>query len=266
MKRTIIVLAILMIATPAMAAVNITTAQGAECEVIVSYENTNVNKVRAISLDIQVSTGSIVTVTEVSDQYTIYPGSIVVDPCDPGEPGDGVVVAPGSAICDGSEFEGTLLGLGTAGMTLEMASLYLGAPNAPNDTGIVCKFIIDSDATVTVTENTIRGGVVMEDPQEDPGVVLPAPFSATCGCTCVGDLVDDGQPAPVSVPDLMKMLNWIVGDDNMVIETHELNYTTCADLIDDSNPAGDVVSVPDLMNLLNRLVGNALVPMPCIVL
>ena len=66
-------------------------------------------------------------------------------------------------------------------MTLEMGSLY--ADDDPCHTappplfGVLCKFTVDGNACeenffVTIEENADRGGVVMENPDEDPGLTL----------------------------------------------------------------------------------------------
>jgi len=159
-------LAVLLMTVPALAVsnVDITCAKDGN-GVIVSYTS-DVNRIRAFGLDITV-TGANITKLEVLDpNYRIYPGQIVIvagDVCDYNTP-----YAPGD--------------LGDANVTVEMGSLYTldpcyaGDPDAgyrtqpPGLSGDLLKFYPDSNCTYDVNENPTIGGVVMEDPNEDPNV------------------------------------------------------------------------------------------------
>jgi len=164
MKKLITALAVVLIAAPAWAAVTITTsAIGAE--VTVSYAVTGPNNVRAFALDITVDSGAKITsMDNFNTDYNIYPGSIVIV--------GGVVTDDGNAIGDSGLYAGTLGDLGTGGVTIEMASLYVGPANEPATSGVLCKFVVDKNCTISIAENTIRGGVVMENPDEDPGLII----------------------------------------------------------------------------------------------
>jgi hypothetical protein len=85
----------------------------------------------------------------------------------------------------------SLGGLGTAGMTVEFASLYdmnATTPTPPPSSGILCNFTVDFDGsaevTVTITANALRGEIVMEDLQHaeigDSGCTLS-------GLACMAD-------------------------------------------------------------------------------
>lgn len=275
MKRMIIILAILMIATPAMAVVTVSgsTTDALTGEQTIIFTNTGGEKVRAIALDITLDNGAVITaVTEVSDDYTIYPGSIVIDPCLPEEPGDGVIVGPGSAVCDSSEYTvDTEDGIGTGGMTIEMGSMYVGEINAPNQTdGLICKFRIDKDCDITVKANVIRGGVVMEDASNDNGNVDGAgfTFAATIdtNCPCLGDLVVDtapGDPNPVSVNDVFHMLNVLTALDYQGYTAYpgDPGYDDCMELVD-TGPDG-VITPDDAFQFIGVLTATFGAPVPC---
>jgi len=157
MKKLILVLAVLLVSLPAMAA---TVTIDADCDggvYTVSYA-TDGNLPRAFALDIEVATGTITGVSDLSADYDIYPGSIVII--------DGEVNDVGSAVCDDA-YPDTLGGIGTAGITIEMGSLYAAGDAEPNASGVLFTFTTSEAETVaTVSENVIRGGIVMENPEE----------------------------------------------------------------------------------------------------
>jgi len=196
MKKLVLVLAVLLISLPAMAAVTIT----AECDgdvYTVSYA-TDGNNVRAFALDISVDAGTIDAVGSLNADYDIYPGSIVIV--------DGEVNDAGSAVCDDA-YPDTLGGMGTAGCTIEMGSLYADGELAPATSGVLCTFTVsDTAAIVTIAENGIRGGIVMEDPEEDVAVTIdvicdPGPDP------CPGDVDGDTWVSPNDVTSLVGFLN-----------------------------------------------------------
>ena len=273
MTRIIVILGFLLVAGPVMAAVTVSgsTTDAAIGEQTIVFTNTGAEKVRGIALDITVSGGAIITaVTEVSSDYTIYPGSIEIDPCAPDNPSDGVIVAPGSAVCDSSYYTvDTLGGIGTGGMTIEMASLYDGEANAPNQiNALICKFLVDQDCTVTVRANAIRGGVVMEYPDVDPDDNLPVSSAAVIDlcCPCLGNLVDDTDPGdlnPVTVNDVFQMLNVLTDAGPSAGYTAypgDPGYSDCMELID-TGPDG-VITPDDAFHFINILM-PAGVSVPC---
>lgn len=179
MKKLVLVLAVLLVSLPAMAAVTI----DAICEngvYTVTYA-TDGNNVRAFALDIEVATGTITAVGSLSADYDIYPGSIVII--------DGEVNDAGSAVCDDA-YPDTLGGLGTAGITIEMGSLYAEGEAAPATSGTLFTFTTSETETVaTITENGIRGGVVMEDPEEVAAVTINV--EDCIDNVCLGDINGD---------------------------------------------------------------------------
>jgi len=55
-------------------------------------------------------------------------------------------------------------GIGTAGVTIEMGSLY--DTLAPGTTGVLCTLVCSDDCLMSVTGNAIRGNVVLETAEE----------------------------------------------------------------------------------------------------
>ena len=170
------------------------------------------NSVRAFALDITIEgDANIVDVNCLSGDYNIYPGSIWVD-------SRGNVTDRGSCICSGS-LPGTLPGLDSNGVTVEMASAYQpGAEPGPADSNVLLEFIIAGrfDVEVKLAQNVIRGGIVMENPNERPTVNLTgcvmciAETWNDCGPTCWhfpnrtqchGDADGDGDVDTADWPD-----------------------------------------------------------------
>jgi len=181
MKKVLVTLVVLALAVPVWAAVNITCTPGtgADCNLVavkfvVSGEP---NKVSGFGLDIKVDSGAkIKSISDVNAVYWVYPGSIVII--------NGEVNDVGTPIGDPSKFPGTLGGLDTNGITIEMGALH----DPPGDTylpgsGTLLKFRVDKNCTVTIQENTIRGGVVLTNPSVDPTVNATG-CQVVCGGEC----------------------------------------------------------------------------------
>lgn len=191
-----------LIAAPAMAEVLVTAdVNNDDLTVTLSYDVTSMspNLPRAFALDIVVDSGAVITdVTEINPNFNIYPGSIVINPV------TGIVENYGSAVCDPCEYDGTLGGLDTNGVTIEMGSLE----TTPGSTGVICKITVDAACCGIVTENVIRGGAVMEDPDLDSDANLPG---FCFGCACMGDVSSDyfgtpGEDGLVNLGDLNKIM------------------------------------------------------------
>jgi hypothetical protein len=175
MKKLIFILAALLVTTPALAAVRIIVEPDAEMAAI-KYE-TDGEKVRAFALDIIADAGTIDGMSDFirgestadNPGYGIFPANfgryITVD-ADTGEVTDWDVndYTPVADPCD----PGALGGLGTDGITIEMGALYYptddSSPNAPANSGVLCKLTLSEEANLTVTLNEARGGVVLTDP------------------------------------------------------------------------------------------------------
>ena len=217
MKKLGIILAVFVFTAEAWAAVRIIADEEGNGVVSIKYE-TDGEKVRAFALDIAVSAGTIDAIsdyhvgesTAVDPGYGIFPGSfgryITVDP-DTGEVvnwdvnGYTPVAHPNSP--------GALGGLGTAGITIEMAALYYPAddssPNAPPNSGTLFRIRVSEDCHGSIYENATRGGVVLTDPSIIPTVDLtdaqwpppPPPIPHDCFPTnnpAFSDWVAVGKP------------------------------------------------------------------------
>jgi len=175
MKRLSLLLAVLVLASPALAAVRIIVEPDGNTAAI-KYE-TDGEIVRAFALDIMVDAGTIIGISDFirgestaeNPGYGIFPANfgryIAVD-ADTGEVATWDVndYTPVADPCD----PGALGGLGTDGITIEMGALYYPAednsPNAPGTSGTLCRLTLSTTANVTVSLNEVRGGVVLTDP------------------------------------------------------------------------------------------------------
>ena len=248
MKKIIFTLAVLLLAVPAMADVNIVCIVSGPKEVTVSFTSSEPNTVRGIALDIQVNDHNawIENVSCISADYPIHPGSIEVD--------------AGGNVTD----YGTCAGVQDGNMmTSEQGSVYVGSPNSPlpGDLFIVtlggCTNENPTIVSVTVSENALRGGVVMENPHEFPTVNLtgcsidigPCPddcYLPNCCPTCKGDLNHDCW---ITVPDMFILMGKLgtIGAPFTIPMGHPL-YDACGDMDDKG-----WIMVPDMFMLLGML-------------
>lgn len=210
MKKTLLILAVLALAVPAMAetvAITATDLGGGLVEI--SYQVTGgANLVRAFALDVTVADGNIVDVNNyfvgecdaIAQGYGIFLGSIQIDT-------GGNVTSYGTPVALGGD-PGAQAGLGTDAITIEMGSLYEDG-NAPDVNGVLCIVQCDTlPTTISVTvEDAARGGIVMEDTAIVPTVVLTAATDVDVageGCACKGDVSGDSK---VSIADLSAVVS-----------------------------------------------------------
>ena len=216
MRKIVLVLVVLVLAAPVMAAVSVTLTQwlggpGLDDEATISWDaRGEPNLVRAFALDFKFDAspcndandvGS-VTVTYTNPDYDIYPGSIDINDT------TGVVDDWGSPVCDASYYPGTLSLADSNGITIEMASLYKGAPNAPDPCGVLLKFTLNKTACVDINENVIRGGVVMENGSGPVGALT---LTGGTVLVCLGDMSSKTGPkdGKVNVKDyLLLVAQW----------------------------------------------------------
>jgi len=170
MKRLILVLAIIAIATPAFA-LTVTVTKPVDGQLQVKYAGADpANLPRAFALDLTI--GSPATFTGITNYfvgecntppntgYGIYPARITFDVNDD-------VNSWGNPLANPSDAGASGTGIGTNHLILEFASLYVDG-NAPSTSGTLCDLTYNcnsgSNLAVSMTdEATYRGGVVLED-------------------------------------------------------------------------------------------------------
>ena len=251
MKKLLFLIALLMLVIPAQAAVNVTLLRVGN-EVTVRYAVVSEpNLIRAMALDITVDSGAVIKAaptnmttgappyaTGAGADYRVYPGSAGIDINDT----TGLVDDYGTMVADPCDAPSdTKGGYGTNGVTIEAGSLYAptgpGSPNAPPSSGGVFKFWVCQDCNITVAENTIRGGVVMEDPDYSPTLNLPITVNVdidkwgTCA-TCFGDATGDGWVRTNDISMLVGMLTPYAPAYRILYT--DPNYKPCADINQDA--------------------------------
>lgn len=265
MKKVIFTLAVLLLAVPAMADVDITCAPGSDPNtVVVSFAASDeAELVRAIALDIQVNDPNawVEDVNCVNGDYYIYPGSISID-------AGGNVTDYGS--CAGAIDGNT--------MTSEMGSLYESGDPTPAQSGELfiitlggCSNDEGGAVGVTVSQNAIRGGVVMEDPAVEPTVNLTGctvTMGAICdtGCACLADIADTtsiGAPdGKVDTGDMAALLTALIiygnpGDSyNITGAPNQAALLDCMDVADTTSigaPDGRI-DTGDMAAMLTHLI------------
>jgi hypothetical protein len=197
MKKIVAILVVFMVAAPVLAEVAVTATDEGEGVVAIAYTS-DVN-VSAFALDITVTDGNIVGISDyfagdcnaTEKGYGIFPGNFkrYINPVNPWwedsryTPVGYVDDYPGD----------TQPGLGSNGITVEMGALYEPG-NQPALSGTLCKVTVNKNATLCVTANEIRGKVVLEDSTSvDPNLAGACTEVAVC---CYGDRTDDGDDLP----------------------------------------------------------------------
>lgn len=273
MKKIAFVLAVLLLAAPAWAA-TISAVQVPDTnQVEIRYDFSEENLPRAFGLDITVTDGNIVSCTAAhigecdadNRGYGIFPGTINI--AADGKVNDwGSPAAPAGAVGT-PDSDPNNWGIGTAGITIEMGSLYTDA-NAPPSSGVLCTIVVTENCTVNIAGNAARCemgsealGVVMENPDE---VVIPTyvPCDVTLEpAVCVGDFDGNGF---VNKTDIIKIVNCLIDNASppfWSIPDTSPAYSAAADI--DGN---GFVNKTDIIKLVNYLVDNASPPfwsVPC---
>ena len=166
--------------------VYITLTDDGDGWIAVSYDaSAEPNFVRAFALDIVAYGANIVEIDSLNPDYWVYPGSIYID-------ANGEVNDFGTPVADPCVYPGTLGGLDTNGITIEMCALFDPLTESPPPAaGTLLRVRVDGFAVVCAVVNTVRGGVVMSDGSgADPGIVC----YDMCGPPlCPGDLDSDND-------------------------------------------------------------------------
>ena len=212
------ILTLVLLATPAMAAVTITVTDIGNCMAEIAYTDTgDPNRVRAFALDVTVDSDANIIdcngfmageCNSVDRGYGIFPGrfSRYITPTTPdwGDPNYTPVAVPEDLPGD------TQPGLDSNGVTLEMGSLSVD-PNAPDPgPAVLCTLKVDRTCNMTVTVNAGRGGVVLEDASTVVPTLPGAPTEIVCeaGCQCYGDANGSNN---VDVSDLAVIVGLLGG-------------------------------------------------------
>jgi len=238
MKKVLVTLVVFALALPAWARVDIwCTTDGNEATV--NYRVVGEpNKVSGFGLDITVDHGGkIKSISNLSADYWVYPGSIVIL--------NGEVNDVGTPIGDPVRFPGTLGGLDTNGISIEMGALHdpPGDVHLPSS-GVLLKFKVNPtvDVCVTIRENAVRGGVVLTN----PSIAVDPNFTGRC---FGGDCYPVGYPSYTEWSTTLKKPNCWCGKQG----TPPWPYQC------DGDAAGDVQGVPKYRvytNDFNILVAN----------
>jgi len=196
MKKLGLVVAVLMLASPVWARVDIKCANDGNL-VTVSYAVVGEpNRVSGFGLNITVDNGAkIKSISDINPKYWVYPGSIAIDTTVTPP----VITDNGSPVRDPVKYPGgTLGGLDTNGVSIEMGALYDppgdNSPNAPPTSGVLLKFRVDKTANVcvTITEDPTSGGVVLTNPTLNPDVNAPK-FCFPSAVLCYTGMADYAQ-------------------------------------------------------------------------
>ena len=230
MKKILLIVAVLMLATPALAVVevDITAKAGGDFNEIEIWYNLPVlpedcadgNRPRAFGLNITVTNGSIIDINapfegecdDVNRGYGIFPGTIAISGGEVTNYGseDYTPVAPNDA--PGAEDTG----LDTNTIVVEMGSLYTGV-NCPDPCALLFTFTVDLDCNVSIAGNAARTGtgspakgVVLENLAEVLVNFPEAPFQVRNVSRFVPDVV--GMQYQPNAEDAIVAENLVVGN------------------------------------------------------
>jgi len=190
MRRILLIVAMLLLATPALAAITVSAYYAGSGVVEVNYVTTGEPNVRAYALNLSLSNGATIDAIrdfKVGDTngFGIFPGKFrdYINAATPNfkDPCYNPVAPPGD--------RDALTGLGTGGITVEMGALYTGAKPAGSGRlfTIDCNLKGAISSVLTIATNATRGGpAVLED-----GTVGAATLT---GCT-IQDIFPPAAPA-----------------------------------------------------------------------
>jgi len=198
-QRILLIVAMLLIAAPAVATVNINVVQDSvePNKLTVSYNCTASEAVRAFALDFTLTNpgNPILTFSNIADfnrgesnkpggGYGIFPGQFgyQIDPANPDWYTEYYYpVAPSNDVDSNGQ------GMGESKMIVELGTLYKDS-NAPGTSGTLFTVRVDPNSGQTcselaVTTNTIRGGVVLENGSSVTPVITVIP-TTICLVNC----------------------------------------------------------------------------------
>jgi hypothetical protein len=268
MKKTLLVLTVLALAVPAMAAVSIDVNDLGGGVAAIQY-TADVN-MSAFGLKVSVDAGTITAVSpnkvgesnSTAKGFGIFLGTIDINST------TGAVDNYGSPVAPNSDPGASGTGLDTNTVVIELGALYEDG-NQPPLSGTLCQITVSETCKMTVTVEPTRcgetgGGQDAGAVQEDGTAVVPTLTGATAidivlGCSCWGDIAGDASPDPdnvVSTSDLSKLVTYLYGlGSPYSISPVPAGYE-CMDIAGDSSPDPDnVLSTSDLSKLVTYLYG-----------
>lgn len=211
MKRILLIVAMLLSATSAMAAVTVTATDSGGLDGVVTVAYTGDVNVRAFALDISVDNGATIdsisgfktgtSDVTTSKGYGIFPGRFR-DYIDASAPNwSDVNYTPVAPVADP---DGNDTGLGGNYITVELGTLYADDINRPNQAGTLFTLGISCapyDCNLVMTANATRGGVVGDDGDAVTGLTLVGTkvICAEAACITTGhvdhaDFIAAGSP------------------------------------------------------------------------
>lgn len=250
MKKLALLLVALLVASPALGALEI-TCTNVGYHVTLGYTGAGTDpatRVRGFGLDIDSGVATISNVTTANTDYYIYPGTILID-------GDGVVTYDGTPNAPEDA-----PGEKDPGITIEMASLWAtndtnGHTTPPPTSGTLVEFDVSGDCTLTVSANTLRTGIILEDGSvvtaNLPKVLVISetpPPTYTLSTAVVGNgsvtgagTYDENEVVPVeAIPDaLWQFKEWsgdLGGSTNPTTILMDGNKSITATFVDDCFP------------------------------
>jgi len=269
--KKIMLLLVLCFAVPVMATATI-DAEDKGGTVEITYAVSDANLIRAVAVDVTVDGTVVITgvtaaiegeSTAAAPGYGIFPGSIEID-VNEASPTYGEVLSYGSPMAPAGD-PGAAGDLGGQAITLELGSVYVGDANSPGPGGLLCTLAYTGVGTLTITENAIRGGIVMEDVALEPALVLATDVPLGAGCACYGDVsgptgAPDGQ---VSINDLSALVGLLLGQS-----PYKDNAATgyngpipegwlCMDMSGPTGVPDGQISINDLSKLVGVLLGQS---------
>jgi hypothetical protein len=261
MKKTLLMLTVLLLAAPAMAYVSIDVNDLGNGWAAIEYSaDTNVS---AFGLKVTVSGAN--TITDINNYhvgesnstkgYGIFLGTIVID-------GNGDVTTYGNPIAPNSDPGATGTGLDTNTVILELGALYEDG-NQPPLSGKLCELKVSGCCTMSVEGEATRCGevgmdaagavleggatsVVIDDTNcTDVQIDYSCSPCGTCA-TCKGDMNGDCW---IMLPDMYMLINLIsAAGPPYQIPSTDPSYNDCGDMNGDT-----WIMLPDMYMLINQI-------------
>ena len=212
MKKMIFVMAILAMAVPAMAGVTVSITDLGSNVAQISYVSTDAN-VAAFGLNVTVDAGTITAVTPTfkgeGAGYGIFPSSFnaIIDPCNPNwsNASYSPVAVAGTP--------GALGGIGTAGVTLEMGTLY-AAGGQPAKSGILGTVTVSGPCYMSLALNSTSGGIVLQNGTAAVDPILVGTQMGPSGPPVPGKAITPSPAdAATGVSRAGVTLTWAAGSD-----------------------------------------------------